>query len=301
MAFEDQLKAGISFPCPPQLKDMILMFAEDLERQECGITLNEGKVWITSKLKPPKNPVVIQDLLWASNYLKENKAGVDGIKIAVTGPLTLASVALISENQYAIEYPDLVLSLASVVKEITRHFCEHGANLITLDEPALSYALWVGLPEDAIIKSIDVSLETAEKQIKSVHVCGKIDDRIASILLKTKASILCHEFKGNTANLDAYSKQDLELYDKLLGLGCVQTRPVDNEIPIETVEEVENFVLNASNIFGLGRLFLVPDCGFKGLLDVYKDERTAQQVASKKMIAMTYASKRIVESATGGI
>jgi methionine synthase II (cobalamin-independent) len=269
------------------------MFVKELEEQGCGVTIRDGEVWLTSELKPPTLPVAMKDFLWSLNHIRKTKARVDGIKVAVTGPLTLATTTKVTESKTALEYPDLILSFADVVKGIVRYFCEENAAIITIDEPTLPCALWMGLSNDLIIKSIDKTLEPVKRQIKSIHVCGKINEQISQLLLQTDASVLCHEFKAFPPNLNFYKKSDLEKYDKMLGLGCVQTKPINDKLPVETVEEVKNFTLKAMNKFSSDRLLLVPDCGFKGLLAVYKNEVAAQRIATEKMATMVFVARAL--------
>ena len=103
LALEDQLKAGIDYPSPPQLHDMNLMFLKPLAEQGCGIEIRGDEAWLSSNLTPPKAPVAVEDLDWALRFLKEHdlEKTINGVKAPVTGPVTLASVTQVVKGTYA--------------------------------------------------------------------------------------------------------------------------------------------------------------------------------------------------------
>lgn len=295
LALEDQLKAGIDYPSPPQLHDMNLMFLKPLAEQGCGIELRGDEAWLTSNLTLPKAPVAVEDLDWTLRFLKEHdlEKTIDGVKVPITGPVTLASVAQVVKGTYAVRYQDLILSFADVVGEIVRWQCERGAKMVSIDEPSIPYALWLGISEDVIVEAIDRSLSKAGDRITALHVCGELRGT-GKLFLRTRAQILHHEFKALTQNLEEYKKADLERYNKLIGLGCIQTKPSGEEgILIESVEEIENFILEAGNKLGLENLAILPDCGFATLKDYYPTEKEAQKTAFQKLTHMVQAAKKI--------
>jgi len=295
IAIEDQLRAGIDYLSPPQLQDMNLMFLKPLAEQGCGIEIRDNEAWLKSELIPPKSPVAIEDLEWTLRFLQYQNLHkkVDGVKVPITGPITLSSVTKILKETYAINYPDLILRFAEVVSEIVKQSCEHGIRIISIDEPCIPFALWLGISEDVIIEAVNKSISKAENCITALHVCGELKG-ISRVLLKTDAKILNHEFKAIPKNLDEYKKTDLEKYDKLIGLGCVQTKPYgEGKIPIESPQEIEQFILKAGEKFGLERLLIFPDCGFGGLKELYPTEKEAQSIAYQKMANMVQAAKKV--------
>lgn len=295
LALEDQLKAGIDYPSPPQLHDMNLMFLKPLAGQGCGIEIRGDEAWLISNLIPPKTPVAVEDLDWALRFLKENdlEKTINGVKVPIPGPVTLASVTQVVKGTYAVSYPDFILSFADAVSEIVRWQCERGAKMVSIDEPSIPYALWLGISEDVIIEAIEKSLSKAGNCITALHVCGELRGT-GNVFLRTKAQILHHEFKTLPQNLEEYKKADLEHYDKLIGLGCIQTKPSkEGGVPIEPIEEIEQFILEAGNKLGLENLAIFPDCGFATLKDYYPTEKEAQNIASQKLTHMVQAVKKI--------
>ncbi|HYB92767.1 MAG TPA: hypothetical protein VED00_01300 [archaeon] len=295
VALEDQLRAGIDYPSSPQLQDMNLMFLKPLAEQGCGIEIIENEAWLKSDLIPPKSPVAIEDLEWTLRFLQHENAHRKfvGVKMPITGPITLSSTTKILKDTYAVNYPDLILRFADVVSEIVKQSCEHGVKMISIDEPCIPFALWLGISEDVIIEAVNKSIGKAENCITALHVCGELKG-ISRILLKTDAKILNHEFKAIPKNLDEYKKTDLEKHDKLIGLGCVQTKPYsEGKIPIESPQEIEQFILKAGEKLGLEHLMIFPDCGFGGLKELYPTEKEAQDIAYKKMANMVQAARKI--------
>jgi 5-methyltetrahydropteroyltriglutamate--homocysteine methyltransferase len=295
LALEDQLKAGISYPSPPQLRDMNLMFLKPLAEQGCGIELRGDEAWLISNLTPPKAPVAVEDLDWTLRFLKEHdlEKTIDGVKVPITGPVTLASVTQVVKGTYAISYPDFILPFADVVSEIVRWQCEHGAAMVSIDEPSIPYALWLGISEDVIVEAIDRALSKAGNCITALHVCGELHGT-GRLFLRTRAQILHHEFKALPQNLEEYKKADLERNDKLVGLGCIQTKPSKEEgVPIESIEEIKHFIIEAGNRLGLENLAILPDCGFATLKDYYPSEKEAQDIVFQKLTNMVQAVKTI--------
>ncbi len=295
LALEDQLKAGIDYPSPPQLQDMTMMLLKPLAEQKCGIEIRGDEAWLVSNLTTPKSPFSVEDLDWTLRYLKVHnyEKTVRGVKVPVTGPVTLASVTKILKDTYAIKYPDIILSFADVVGEIVRWQHEHGATMISIDEPTIPYAFWLGISEDVVVEAVDRALSRAGGCITALHICGELRG-IGRTLLKTKAQILDHEFKAIPKNLEEYRKVDIEHHDKLVGLGSVRTKPqTETGIAIESVDEIKQFILKAGDKFGLENLVIFPDCGFGSLKDHYPDEKEAQATASKKLANMVQAVKKI--------
>jgi 5-methyltetrahydropteroyltriglutamate--homocysteine methyltransferase len=306
-ALSDQIEAGINFPCYGQLLDMNMMFLEPLAKEDCGIEIIRGAAWITGPLKVPRKAIGLELLEFAQEYLKKNPSEwVDGIKIPITGPITLASVTKVSEKRNAIEYPDFILGFSSIVAEIARGYDEAGAGLITIDEPSLSYAVWLGTEPDVLIRAINEPMRAVKRALSSIHVCGDIST-IADILIQSEAPILDHSFRDSPRNLDAYTKEALERADKMIGFGCVSSMPdpqllmdirsgrVDWTRAVEPVEQIEKLIIEGGKRFGLERLIIDPDCGFGGMKEYFKDD-TGQRIAAKKLRNMVEAVRRIKEN-----
>ncbi len=306
-AMLDQVRAGINFPCYGQLSDMNLMFLEPLAEESCGIKVASGEARVIGQLEVPKKPIALNFLKFAQDFLKNNPSeGVDGIKIPITGPLTLASVTKVSEKHAALEYPDFVLQFSKIVAEIAKWYDEAGAGIITIDEPCLAYAGWIGIEPDVIIEAINKPMRTVKNAIRSIHVCGDISG-VAGTLLQSEAQVLDHSFKDSPKNLGAYSKKIFERTDKMIGFGCVSSS-ADPQLlldirdgkaqwtdAVESIDEIEKLILEGGKRFGLDRLMIIPDCGFGGMRGFFKDD-TGQRIAVQKLKNMVMAARRIRES-----
>ncbi|MCS7385511.1 MAG: hypothetical protein NDF55_02045 [archaeon GB-1867-005] len=286
----DQVEVGIDYPALPQLEDFCLIYLKEFASQKCGIDIVDETPWLTSSLKAPNARNLIDQIEEALKIISEIRGRAD-LKIQVTGPLTLASVTKVTENKVALSYPSIVEEFIEAMAKIVEQLSSvGGVKVVFIDEPSLSYASWLGLDDELLIKSISRPLKVARSKGKltGVHVCGDVRG-LTQILLQTSAQILHHEFKGFPQNLSAYSRRDLEMYDKILGLGCVQTAPDDSRIKLESVAEVIDFIESAGERFGYERLFLAPDCGFRAFRQVLGDEDEAQKLAVGKMKVMVEA------------
>lgn len=303
-ALSDQVEAGINFPCYGQLKDMCLMFLEPLAEQGCGIEVKNGEARITGPLRPPEKPIALEYLKLAQDFLKNNSPEwIDGVKAPITGPITLASVTKVSENHTALEYPDFILGFADIVARIAKWYDEAGAGIVTIDEPSLGYAAWLGIEKDVLIEAIDKPISSIKKAISSIHACGDIST-VADILIQTKAPMFDHSFKEFSSNLGAYSKAILEKADKMIGFGCVRPVPDPQLLmdikkgkrqwmeAVESVDEIEKLIREGGKRFGLERLMILPDCGFRGLGNYFEDD-TGQKIVVQKLKNMVAAAKRV--------
>jgi len=304
-AIKDQVEAGIDYPCYGQLLDMNLMFLEPLAEQGCGVEIRGGEAWLVGEPKPPSKPIALEFLEFALRFLSERGLSdkVLGVKVPVTGPVTLASVIKVSNKHRAVEYPDVVLSLAKVVASIVKGYDEAGAKLITIDEPSLPYALYAGLSEDVILEALSVVSKAFDRSIPSLHCCGDVKP-VINLLMRSEIPVLSFAFKATPANLDALDRRALEVHDKMVGLGCVDSNPEPQLLMevasgkrswaevVESVEEVEAFIEAAGRKLGFERLLIHPDCGFGGLKFYFKDDR-GQLIAASKLKVMVEAARRV--------
>lgn len=303
-ALSDQIEARVNFPCYGQLLDMNLMFLEPLAKEKCGIEMIGGEAWVTGSLEVPKRPIALEFLEFAQDYLKKNPSEeVNGVKVPITGPITLSSVTKVSEKHHAIEYPDFILDFSNIVAELAKLYDKAGAKLITIDEPCLGYAGWVGIERDLIIEAVNKPLQAIKNALSSVHVCGDISG-VASTLIQSKAQVLDHSFRDFPANLESYSKGILEKADKMIGFGCVSSNPDPQLLldigagkaqwaeAVESVNEIEKLILEGGRRFGLERLIIDPDCGFGGMKEYFKDD-TGQRIATEKLKNMVEAVRRV--------
>lgn len=305
-AMDDQVEAGVDYPCYGQLLDMNMMFLEPLAEQGCGVEIRGGEAWLVGEPRPPAKPIGVELLRFALDHLSRRGARVMGVKVPVTGPMTLASAIKVSDRHRAVEYPDIVLALADVVASIARGYDEAGARIITIDEPCLPYALYSGLDRDYAIEAIERAARGISRAIPSIHCCGDVRP-VVGLLMEASIPVLSFAFKASPGNLDAISRADLERHDKMLGLGCIDSNPdpqlllevASNRRPltdvVEPVEEVEALIVEAGRRLGFERLLIHPDCGFGGLRQYFKDDR-GQLIAREKLRVMVEAVRRVRRS-----
>lgn len=297
-AIDSQIEANIDYITYGQLKDMNTMFLEPLIDLDIGIKKIDDQYWIVDELKSINTPITVEYLDFLKSYTKNNTK-LEGHKVQITGAITLSSILKLSNDSFAIEYDDFLLSIASIVAKIAQFYDESGVDIISIDEPSLSYAMWLGKERDLLIDCINREGSAIKKSCKGMHVCGSILG-ITDLLLETNVTYLDHEFIAHPKNMEEYTKSDLEKYDKILGLGSVKTTfsPLDllkykegkisRENIVESKNEIKKHVKQGIDQFGIENLLIDPDCGFGGLKN-YLDEEAAQTIAFLKMKNMSDA------------
>lgn len=305
---EDQISLGIDFPIVPQLEDMSLMFLEPLAEQNCGIEIKNGITHVIGDLIPPFEPIVLPELIWTKSYIKNagfrNK--IDGIKIYITGPFTLAYFLKIADMP-ALLMPDIVEKLAYIIKKIVNDIDKEGVAIITIYEHILNFAIaQFAIEEDFALKCLDIVFKGVSKAIGALHVCEDVFS-VAKLLLQLDNVVyLDHDFVSSPENLMAYKKQDLEKHDKLIGYGClasvldpilldsIRRGEVSWEKAVETEGEVKARILKASNRYGVENLIIDPDCAFGNLKAAIPTEIAYSIVRAKlkNMVAATKALRK---------
>jgi 5-methyltetrahydropteroyltriglutamate--homocysteine methyltransferase len=303
---DDQISLGIDFPIVPQLEDMSLMFLEPLAEQNCGIEIKNGITRVIGDLIPPIEPFVLPELIWTKNYMKnagfQNK--IDGIKIYITGPFTLAYFIKIADMP-ALLMPDIVEKLAYIIKKIVYDIDKEGVAIITIYEHILNFAIaQFAIEEDFALKCLDIVFKGVSKAIGALHVCEDVFS-VAKLLLQLDNVVyLDHDFVSSPENLVAYKKQDLEQHDKLIGYGCVATS-IDpllldsirrGEVPwekaVETEGEVKARILKAIDRYGVENIIIDPDCAFGNLKFAVSSE-IAYSITLAKLKSMMAATKAL--------
>ncbi|MFQ6089341.1 MAG: hypothetical protein ACE5K0_10630 [Candidatus Methanofastidiosia archaeon] len=305
-SIELQIDAGVDFPCYGQLEDMNLMFLNHMD----SIVIRENTAYIEDELKISKTIPALDYLSFAKEQIESSECR--GIKMPLTGPITLASVTKVGDCK-AINFQDFILEFAKVLSEIARTY-DRGAGIVTIDEPSLSYATYLGIDREILLEALERVLAPLRNSTSSIHVCGKLNPEVVDILLQTRADFLDHEFFGIPENLDHYSKRVLEEYEKKLGLGSVQTN-IEPELLleiqkgkrnwktiIETKKAIKNFILKGIKRYGMENLIVDPDCGFGGLKNYLSGnltEKVALSICSHKLKNMSDAVKEIKDERGG--
>ncbi len=302
-SIDDQIKAGIDYITYGQLQDMQAMFLDPLIKEKIGFSKIDGDFWVIDELDDLKNPVTLELLDFLKENIKEKKLKIAGTKVQITGTITLASLTKVSKEHNALEYSDILLNYSDVVKKIAKFYDKAGVDIISIDEPSLSYALWIAKERDELIECINNQFSEIKKAARGIHVCGDISG-FSDLLLETDADYLDHEFVVHPNNLEEYKKDELEKYDKMIGLGSVRTaidplhlvdvkeekKPISKVI--ETKDEIKKHILRGGKQFGLENLIIDPDCGFGGIKQ-YLNQDGAEKIAYHKMKNMSDATKEI--------
>ena len=303
---DDQISIGIDYPAIPQLEDMNFMFLEPLAEQNCGIEVKNGNAYVIGDLIPPQQPIAFSELLWAKNYINnaDLQSKIDGLKLYVTGPFTLAYSLKIAEMP-ALLMPDIVEKLANIVSKIVQFYDKEGVGIITIYEHILNFAIaQFSIEEDFALKCLDIVFKRISKAIPSVHVCDEIFS-VAKLLLQLENVVyLDHDFASSPENLMAYKKQDLETYDKMIGYGCL-TSVLDplllenirrGKVPwqhaVETEKDVRSRILKAINRYGVENLIIDPECAFGNLKFAIPSE-IAYSITLAKLKSMVDATKTL--------
>lgn len=294
-----QKRVGIDYPTYGQPQDMCSMFLGCLLGR--GLEYDNG-FQVVGDIEVPDVTPALEYLQVAKRYFH-----FKGVKMPVTGPVTLAATVKVGKKA-ALEYTEIVAKLAEVVSHIVCRYDEGGASIICVDEPSLTYALYVGLEPEFLIEVINTSLEKIRQSVPSIHVCGQLNTVITDIVSSTKAVILDHEFASIPGNVPMYSRDSLESYEKMVGYGCVVSnmepgllveiqKDGDWQRVVEPVDVIKKRILEAVDQFGRDNIILDPDCGFGGLRRYVKGKLTkevALNICYEKLKHMVEARKEIV-------
>ncbi|MBU6996030.1 MAG: hypothetical protein HXS41_01545 [Theionarchaea archaeon] len=303
-ALRIQCTAGVDYPSYGQPQDMCSMFLGHLLGH--GLSPAGKGFEVVGDIEIPRGYPGIEYLQIARKFFP-----VKGVKMPVTGPLTLAATVKVGETP-AIEYPEVVEKLSTFVAHIARGYDQGGASIISVDEPSLVYALYVGLEPEFCVEMINKSLEGIKNAVPSIHVCGEMNTNITDIALSTKARVLDHEFAALPKNLDMYHKEDLVSWGKVVGYGCVETNMEPDSLiqvqkdgkwqrVVEPVSVIRKRIHDAVERWGTENIILDPDCGFGGLRGYIRGQLTedvALTICQEKLHNMVEAARIAREEAS---
>ncbi len=293
-----QKKAGIDYPSYGQPQDMCSMFLGYLIGY--GLTYEKG-FQVVGDLKIPHKIPAIEYLQVSRKYFS-----FKGVKMPLTGPITLAASVKVGQK-VAIEYPEIVKTLAEFVAKIAHSYDRGGAAIICIDEPSLVYGLYVGMDPEFCAEVINTALQKIQQAVPAIHVCGKLNTNIADILLSTKARLLDHEFSAIPENFEMFLRDDLESEQKLVGYGCVESNLEPNLLlkiqkdgnwqkVVEPVALVRKRIEKAITLWGKDNIIVDPDCGFGGMKAYIRGRLTesmALKICYEKLRNMVKAKQAI--------
>jgi 5-methyltetrahydropteroyltriglutamate--homocysteine methyltransferase len=312
-AFQEQIDAGVNYPCYPQLVSMIDQFLDPLSKDpNSGLVKKDGRYYLEKELKIPKEPVALEYGKFVIDFFKkhpEAQKKVKGWKACLTGPFTLAGEIHIPEQMLdgqkvmvyaeprAIMNGKLVEKLAEMMAGIAKAYDSMGATIISMDEPTL--ALIVGKrktffhADDFIVNTLNKAIAPISKY-SSIHICGNVAPKLRDILLKSNVKIMDHEF-ANGSNDGIFEKSMFAQNDKMLAYGVLITNL--QEVPngklenyAESVEIIKSRIKKAVDTVGKENLILKPDCGFGGLKAVF-GEKFGSEIVHAKLSNLSKALK----------
>jgi len=291
MAVDLQLRHGIEVISDGEQRTDMIGYFSDLP----GLSPGKNGPYVAGRVRPPRDPsetFKIRDLKTALNHLGKGGFKAEGLKLSVTGPVTLAFTcaarAVKTDAYKGIGDPSLYLDVAEALNSIVSEALAHGV-LVQIDEPGISAGyLNPKLAVEAVntaLKGIGDSRDTLEKL--SLHVCGDLT-RIPDLLthlLNVRVGCLSLAFAGRVE--EANRRLPLQILcekERLLGVGCVSVGAVEQDA-VETVEEAARIVHLASSRIGLEKVrYVHPDCGLRS---------TPLQVAEKILEVTSKTAKKV--------
>ncbi len=258
MAVEDQLAAGIDLVTDGQTRyDMIEYFARAID----GYSY-DGKSVITGRIGRGRPDEFVSDLRLARSLTPR-------VKGLVTGPVTLVFSSRIKAHYSGYRDEDVYLHTADALLDIARALEAEGAEWIQIDEPYLS----VGAPMAIAQKAVEHIAQGLHVPV-AMHVCGTVGPILPQLLSWQGLTMLSHGFMGDK-NDDVLESSALKNSDKMLGLGCIDTKTSE----IESEDSVVALLRRGLQLLPEERIVVHPDCGLRVL------PRDAVQSKLKVMVA----------------
>ena len=294
-AFSDMASIGLDYPPIPQLRSFIDMYMDPLRKT--GAVRKTGMRYVAGELESIPEDAHIPELDQLSWAVEETFKGL-GVRFCVTGPFTLASNILLKPGgsplmDSALKLRDFVLgALTDYVAMFVRKASEIGADMVVVDEPILTLIVGrdralFGYTVEDFSTALDRLFEGARCRFRGVHACYRVPPMLSKILLTCESlNYLDHEFADSPANIDAYTREDLEACEKLLGMGVVSSKSTR----VEHRVVVESRIRLLLDKFGKQLAFVKPDCGFGGFRGVLSSREEEYSVALRKLRVVVEAA-----------
>lgn len=261
----DQIDAGIQLVSDGQTRyDMIGYFATSIE----GYSY-KTRSCINGKVGKGSPEMFLEDLEVARGMAHR-------IKGIITGPVTLVFSSEIRGYYRGYRDEAVYLDTAEALLGIAHALEENGVEWIQIDEPYLSVGAPMGIARKAV-ESIALNLKVPV----ALHVCGRVTKIFKELLKWEGVTMLSHAFMGDD-NTEILSSEELLASDKMLGLGCINTKSTK----VEEVEDVEKLIRMAVAHIPRERIGIHPDCGLRVL---------PREVAFEKMKRMVIAAERVLQ------
>ncbi len=258
---DDQVRAGVELVTDGQTRyDMIEYFARAID----GYTF-DGKSVIEGKIGRGHADEFVEDFRVA-------KSAAPRVKGLITGPVTLVFSSRIKSEYGGYRDENVYLDTADALLDIARALVAEGAEWIQIDEPFLS----VGAPMVIARKAIE-RMATALTVPVAMHVCGSVGTIFPQLLEWQGITLLSHAFMGDK-NDDVLESPELKASDRVLGLGCVDTKSTT----VESVKDVVALIDRAARLLPADRIVAHPDCGLRLM---------PREAAFKKLEVMVAAAR----------
>ena len=239
---DDQMRAGIDLATDGQTRwDMIEYFARAID----GYVF-DGKSIVTDKIGHGHADVFVEDFRIAKSVYPR-------IKGLVTGPVTLVFSSRIKADYAGYRDETLYLDTAAALVDIARELEAEGAEWIQIDEPFLSVGAPMNIAKNAvehIAKGLNVPV--------ALHVCGTVGKILPQLLEWEGVTLLSHGFMGDK-NDDVLQSDNLKGSNKMIGLGCIDTKSTK----VESKDEVVSLIQRATQLLPAERIVVHPDCGLR--------------------------------------
>lgn len=249
LAFQEEIGIDIPVDGEQYRGDMATYFAENLEGMEVsGLVRSYGnryykKPIITGELRRTK-PISVA---WYRFAQARTKKPVKGM---ITGPYTMMDWSF---DEHYESREEAALAFAKLLHEEARDLEAAGAQIVQVDEPALS-ARADELP--LVVKAVGIVTQGLEAKT-ILHTCyGNYED-IYSYFNRLPVDQLDLEMSNSSLDLlDRFRRDPLK---KEIAFGVID---VHSHV-VETKAQVEQRIEKALAIFDPQKLYIDPDCGLK--------------------------------------
>jgi 5-methyltetrahydropteroyltriglutamate--homocysteine methyltransferase len=258
---DDQVRAGVDLVSDGQTRyDMIEYFARAID----GYSF-DGASAIVDRIGRGHADMFVEDFRVAKDVYPR-------VKGIVTGPVTLVFSSRIKAQYGSYRDENVYLDTADALLDIATALEAEGAEWIQVDEPFLS----VGAPMDIAQRAVEHIARGIRVPV-ALHVCGTVGGILPHLVGWSGVTLLSHGFMGDK-NDDVLESEDLKSSDKMLGLGCVDTKSP----AIESKEAVVALIEKAARLLSADRIVVHPDCGLRMM---------PHEAAFKKLEVMVAAAR----------
>lgn len=279
-----QLKHGVEVITDGEQRGSLIDYFEQIP----GLGRRNGKPAIIERIKPLEDPTQftkIVDCKRVFSYLRALGRGDVGVKVTITGPITLGfTYAMGGIGPYSgvldkTLYLDLVNALIPIIETAAKMGC-----YIQVDEPGLTGRFLHTAMAEEILSELFKEIHV-DKEV-TIHVCGSLRDvpGLYDMLLRLDLEVLSLAFSGERekTNFEIISKRSLEDYGKKLGAGFI------SNVKVESVETAFRRLRRIAEKVGVENIaFVHPDCGFR---------ETPPNIVEEILATMKKASEEFIKS-----